>query len=163
MPESGPAGPKRPLSPDTRGSVTVVVTNGTPQAGNPVYIRTVANASLAGTSVGDFEAANDVNTTPTVGTTAGSTALTTSTGTGVAIGQQVTGVYFGANTYIVSGSGTSWVLSQPALITVASGGAASFNNTALLSASMDPWLVFRTGKIDANLVTEITIKGRHAA
>src|ERR1022692_1740630 len=43
-----------------RSAITVAVTAGTPSAGAPVYVRTVANASTPGTSVGDFEAAAEV-------------------------------------------------------------------------------------------------------
>ena len=147
-----------------RGSVTVAITAGTPQANNPVYIRTVANAATLNTAVGDFEATDEVSTsTITLGTTAGSTALTTSAGTGVAVGQRLVSVYHPLNTYIVSGSSTSWVTSQPALITVASGGAGTFYNTALLGSVMDPWLVFSTGQMDSDGLCEITIKTRHAA
>ena len=146
-----------------RSSVTVAVTTGTPQAGNPVYVRTVANANLAGTSVGDFEAADDASTTSvTITTTIGSTTLTTSSGTGVAVGQRIEGAGIARNTYIVSGATTSWVLSQAAIATVA-GGAATFYNTALFGPINDPWIVFRTGQIDSSQICEITIKNRHAA
>jgi hypothetical protein len=148
-----------------RSSITVNVNgNGTPQAGNPVYVRTVANSSIGGTSVGDFEAAADSATTAiTIGTTIGSTSVTTSAGTGLAIGQSVSSAYFPSNTTIVSGSGTSWVFSNAALATVASGGAMTTYNTLLLGSLTDPWLKFRTGVIDNNDVAEILISNRHAA
>lgn len=147
-----------------RSSVTVFVGRGTPAAAGPVYVRTVANALYPGTFVGGFEAAIDASTTSiTIGITAGSTALATSAGTGVAVGQQITGPGIAPNTYIVSGATTSWVMSQPALYTIASGGAASFNNTALLGSVVDPWITFRTGNIDSNDIAEIMIKNRHAA
>ena len=147
-----------------RGNATVVIANGTPSANAPVYIRTVANASLPGTAVGDFEATDDLATSSiTVGTTFGSTALATSAGTGLAAGQRVLSTYFPANTYLVSGATTSWVTSNPALATVASGGAASFYNTALLGSVFDPWIVFSTGQMDSDGLAEIVIKVRHSA
>lgn len=147
-----------------RSSIAVVVNGtGTPQSGNAVYIRTVANASVGGTSIGDFEAAQDLATSSiTITTTLGSTAVTTSAGTGLAVGQMITAVGVPANTYLVSGATTSWVMSQGASGAV-SGGAASFYNTALLGSVTDPWIVFRTGQIDANNVCEVMIKNRHAA
>jgi hypothetical protein len=147
------------------GSITVQITNGNPQAGNGVYIRTVANAALLGTSVGDLEAAADlVASPPTVGTTAGSTAVTV-TNTSLAVGQQMTGYMFAPNTFIVALVSTTGVtISQPALLTVASAGVAAFSNTALLQDGFgDPWMEFSTGQIDGNLVCEVTIKGRYAA
>jgi len=146
------------------GSTTVQITNGTPQNNYPVYIRTVANATIAGTAVGDFEAAADSATTAiTIGTTIGSTTVTTSAGTGLAPGQYVTSTYFPSNTYIVSGATTSWVFSQPALATVASGAAMTTYNTGLLGTASDPWLRFSTGQIDSNGVCEVTILRRYAA
>lgn len=148
-----------------RSSIMVQV-NGTtpPQAGGAVYIRTVANASLPGTSVGDFEAAADLATSSlTIGTTIGSTTLTTSASTGIVVGQMVTGPGIPPNTYIVSGSSTTWVMSNAALATISSGGASAFYNTALLGTVVEPWLKFRTGVQDANGVAEILIANRHAA
>ena len=42
-----------------RGSVTVLITVGTPQAGNPVYIRIALNGAIPAGVVGDLEAAAD--------------------------------------------------------------------------------------------------------
>ena len=147
-----------------RSSIVVVVNGtGTPQSGLPVYIRTVANANLAGTSVGDFEAAADLATSSiTITATLGSTSLTTSAGTGLAIGQMVSGPGIAPNTYLTAGSGTSWTISQGAIAAVTTG-AASFYNTALLGTVQDPFIVFRTGQIDSNNVAEVLIKNRHAA
>lgn len=39
-----------------RGSVTVVINGGTPEAGNPVYLRTALNGSIPAGVVGDLEA-----------------------------------------------------------------------------------------------------------
>lgn len=139
-----------------RGSVPVIVTYGTPQANQPVYGRIVANASLTGTAVGDIEAAADtVSTTGTA--TSGSTALTVASGTGLAVGQLVTGAGIAAGTYLASGSGTSWVLSAATT--------ADLSTTALVFANTIqlPNVVFRTGVLDANNVAEITLKSRQAA
>lgn len=147
-----------------RGSVTVVITNGTPSVNLGVYIRTVANGNLPGTFVGGFEAAADqATTTATITTTQNSTTLTTSNGTGIAIGQMMTGAGIQPGTYIVSGAGTAWVMSKvPYAATTA--GAASFFNTALLvDGNGNPEMVFRTGQIDTNLVSEITLKNRNTA
>lgn len=147
-----------------RGSITVSIAAGSVVENAAVYIRTVANANIAGTFVGDFEAAADLATSAiTIGTTIGSTALTTSAGTGLAVGQMITGPGIPANTYLVSGATTSWVMSQAALATIASGGAMSAYNTALLGTPTDPFLVFRTGQIDSNNVSEVTLKNRHSA
>ena len=145
------------------GSIVVSITAGTPQANLAVYIRALANANLPGTSVGDFEAADDVaTTTPTTSTTVGSTTLTTSTGTGVAIGQRVTAPGIPDNTYITAGSGTSWTISQAATATTTTA-AASFSNMILLGNVNSPWIRFRTGNLDPNNVAEVTVLVRHAA
>jgi hypothetical protein len=146
-----------------RSAITVAVTAGTPSAGAPVYIRTVANASTPGTAVGDFEAAAEVATSSrTYGSTIGSATITTDAATGLAPGQLITGEGIPANTYIVSGATTSWVMSNPATATIASLAPLNAYNTALLGSSGDPWLVFRTGQIDSNNIAEVLIKGRHA-
>ena len=145
-----------------RSSISVVVTAGTPQAGAPVYIRTVANASTPGTSVGDFEAAAETATTAlTYGCTIGSTTLTTSAATGLAVGQMVSGPGIALNSYIVSGATTSWVISQPATATIASGAALTSYNTALLGSVTAPWLKFTVDQQDTNGITEIVIHERH--
>lgn len=151
-----------------RSSISVQITTGTPQAGAPVYIRTVANASIPGTSVGDFEAAADLATSSlTYGCTIGSATITTSAGTGLAAGQMVTGPGIPDNTFIVSGATTTWVLSNVATATIASGAALNAYNTALLGGTgggtVDPWIRFRTGEIDANGIAEVMIASRHSA
>lgn len=148
------------------GSATVYITNGTPQNNQAVYIRTVANPNLGATSVGDFEAAADLATSSITitATTIGSTAVTTSGGTGLAIGQQISSPLFPQNTFIVSGSGTSWVFSQGALATVSAATVAmSAYNTALIGAPGEPWIRFSTGQIDSNGMSEVTILNRRSA
>lgn len=145
------------------GSVLVTINNGSPQANLAVYVRAVANANIAGTSVGDFEAADDVATTSiTTSTTVGSATLTTSAGTNVAIGQRVTAPGVPPNTYLTAGATTSWTMSQQATATTATQ-AASFSNMILLGDSINPWIRFRTGNLDQNNAAEVTILVRHAA
>lgn len=50
-----------------RSSVTVAINAGVPQAGAPVYVRTVANPAIPGTYVGGFEAAADGTNTVLLG------------------------------------------------------------------------------------------------
>lgn len=146
-----------------RGSITVVIAAGSPQANYPVYIRVLANAALPGTAIGDLEAADDVMASPpTTSTTVGSATLTVSSGTGVAIGMRVTGPGIPANTYLTAGATTSWTMSNLATATTSTATSA-FSNMALLGTLVDPWLVFTTGQLDGNLVAEINIKTRHAA
>lgn len=145
-----------------RSSIVVPVNAGTPQAGAPVYIRTVANTATPGTSVGDFEATQELATSSlTYGCTIGSTTFTTSAGTSLAVGQQVTGPGIPNNTYIVSGATTSWVLSNPATATIASGAALNAYNTVLLGTTVDPWIKVHSGPIDSLNMCEITILSRH--
>lgn len=147
----------------TQYNIMVPINYGTPQADLPVYIRTVLNANLPGTSLGGFEAADDVATTSiTTTTTVGSATLTTSAGTGLAAGQRVVAPGVPNNTYLVSGAGTTWTMSQAATATTATQ-AASFSNSALLGSLTDPWLVFRTGQLGTDGIAEIVIKVRHAA
>jgi hypothetical protein len=147
-----------------RNSTNVLIApgNGTPQANLAVYIRALANATLPGTAVGDFEAGDDVATsTPTTTTTVGSATLTVSSGVGVAIGQRVTAPGIAANTYLTAGSGTTWTMSNAATATTATQ-AASFSNMILLGDLLNPWIRFRTGNLDPNDVAEVTILVRHA-
>ena len=149
-----------------RSSVIITLTAGIASAAakGAVYIRTVANAATPGTSVGDFEGAAEVATSAlTYGCTIGSATFTTSAATGLAVGQMVTGPGIPANTYIVSGATTSWVFSNAATATIASGAALTAYNTALLGDSTgSPWIQFRTGNVDSNGVVEVLITGRHA-
>ena len=145
------------------GNILVQINNGTPQANLAVYIRALANANLPGTSVGDFEAADDVaTTTPTTSTTVGSSTLTVSSGTGVAIGQRVTAPGIPANTYLTAGATTSWTMNNAATATTTTQ-AASFSNMILLGDSVSPWLRFRTGVLDPNDIAEVTVLVRHSA
>lgn len=147
-----------------RGSISVLVAAGTPAAGGAVYVRTVANVNISGTAVGDFEAAADnLGSPPNVTTTVGSTSVTVSSATGLAVGQVLSGYMFAGNTFITAISGTTLTISVAAVAAV-SAVACVVSNTALLGTNpTDPWVVFRTGTIDTNNVSEITIKSRRAA
>ncbi len=139
-----------------RGSIVVPIKAGTPQSQGAVYLRIVANTSIAGTAVGDLEAAAD--TVATTGTaSAASTALTVASGTGIKVGQMVTGLGIAAGTYVAAVSGTAVTLSQNTTAALSTT-AVTFANTVAL-----PHTVFRTGNLDANNNAEITIKQRVAA
>lgn len=138
-----------------RGNMSVVVANGTPAAGNPVYVRIVANSSTAGTVVGDLEAAAE--TVSTTGTAASGTTLAVASPTGIVANQLVTGAGIAAGTYVVSISNSNVTLSA-AVTAALSGTAVVFSNTVVL-----PDVVFRTGVQDANGVAEITLKARKQA
>lgn len=148
------------------GSVTIYISAGTPQSNLGVYVRTVANASLSGTVVGDFEAAADLATAANTiaATTIGSTSVTTSAGTGLAVGQYIVSPLFPTNTYIVSGATTAWVFSQAALATVSAATVAmSAYNTGVLGFASEPWIRFSTGQLDSNGMAEVTILTRRGA
>jgi hypothetical protein len=163
LPVTGYYAPGQMAEAVERGSCSLAIANGVPQANQPVYVRVVANPAIAGTFVGDFEAVPDNATTAlTITTTVGSTALTTSAATGLAIGQMITGPGIPANTYLVAGAGTAWTMSKQATATVAAQ-PSTFQNNALLGTLDDPFMVFRTGQLDVNGMAEITIKNRHAA
>jgi hypothetical protein len=145
------------------GSINVLITNGTPQANLGVYVRAIANPNLPGTFVGDFEAADDVATAAlTVTTTLGSPNITTSAGTGLAVGQRISAAGIPPNTYLVSGGPTAWVMSQPATATAAAE-PSSFSNMILLGDLANPWLRFRTGNLDQFNIAEVTVLVRHAS
>jgi hypothetical protein len=137
------------------GSIVVVITHGTPSAGGAVYARIVANASLTGTAVGDLEAAAD--TVSTTGTAASGTSVTVADGTGIAVGQLVTGAGVAAGTYVSAVSGTTVTFSA-AVTAALSATPLVFANTVVL-----PNTEFRTGYLDANGIAEITILRRNHA
>ena len=59
VPQVGSYAPNETCNFLVRGTVDVVINNGTPASQGTVYVRVAANASLPNTSVGDFEAAAD--------------------------------------------------------------------------------------------------------
>jgi len=138
-----------------QGTVTVLITHGTPGSDGAVYARVAASASLTATSVGDLEAAAD--TVSTTGTCASGTSLAVNSGTGIVAGQIVTGAGIADGTYVAAVSGTTVTLSQ-AVTSALSTTAVVFASTVKL-----PYVVFKTGSLDANGVAEILIKVRNAA
>jgi hypothetical protein len=136
------------------GNVIVVLAEGTPEANQPVYMRIVASL-LPTLAVGGFEASSD--TVTQVGTAASGTSVTLGAGTGVAVGQLVTGAGIAGGTYVAGISGTGLTLSKAITAALSSTTLTFANNVAL------PGVVFRTGFVDANNSVEITIKVRNAA
>ena len=142
-----------------RGSLVVPIAYGQPVAEAPVYLRVLANSGIVGTAVGDLEAANDPVTTTLTGTlVAGTTSITLSAGTSVAVGQIVTGGSLPLGTAVASISSSTLVVTQAPTAAGAAGTPLTFSNTLAL-----PDTIFRTGNLDANGMAEITIKNRRAA
>jgi hypothetical protein len=164
-----------------RGSATVAINVGQPVCEAPVFIRTVANGSIAAGKVGGFEAAADGSTT------AAAAAGNTGNGTLAAVptvgAAAISGVYVilmkTATTYNVVdpngriiGAGTTGVAfaSTGINFTLNAGGTPfakgdSFNVTAtMLTVSLaSRGVVFKTGVLDGNGVAEITLLHRQAA
>ncbi len=149
-----------------RGSGTLLLSVGAPNAGAQVYTRVVLNTVVAAGTIGDWEtnpAATDLFTlTGVTGVAAGQTAITL-TATGVYVGQVVSGPGIVPGTYVVSGTGTAGsysaiVLSQAITTALTSTSPLTFSNLVAL-----PNVVARTGFVDANSMFEATIKTRNAA
>src|SRR6185312_11506205 len=143
--------------------ITVNIPAGTPNANKAVYIRTVANSSLPGTAVGDFEAADDQAASTTATATINTTSLTVASATGIAVGQQVGGnANIQDNTFVTAVSGTTITISL-AVTGALSTTAVTFSNMCLLGGLTDPWIRFTTGQIDENFISEVSILNRHGA
>ena len=149
-----------------RGSGTVLLSVGAPNAGDQVYTRVVANSAVIA-PLGDWETspvASDLFTIITPTASVNSTALTLGATVAAAqIGQVVSGPGIPAGTYVVSGTGgvgayTAVVLSQATTQAVLAGMPITFSNLVAL-----PNVVARTGYVDSNGMLEITIKNRDAA
>jgi hypothetical protein len=142
-----------------RGSITVKIAAGTPQANMPVYLRLVANALVAGSAVGDLEAAADVALSTTATASVASTSLTVASYTGIAAGQAVSGPGIPAGAYVTTTPGSSTVtISAPTTMAIGAGTPVTFGNTIKL-----PNVRFSTGVLDANNIAEITLIQREAA
>jgi len=149
-----------------RGSICVKINVGTGIGqGLPVYLRVLANAGVSAGVVGGFEAQADVAITTTATASAASTAVTLVSGSGVAIGQYVSGPKgIAPGTYVAGISGTALTLSQATTEAVAAGTPISITWTVpLVSLSGRPILAFRTGVLDANNVAEVTLLDRVSA
>ena len=149
-----------------RGSGTILLSVGAPNAGAQVYTRVVLNAAVPAGFIGDWEtnpAASDLITSVLPSATIDSTTLTLNATLAVYIGQVVSGPGIAAGSYIVSGTGTPGaytvvVLNNATTQTIIAGSPIAFNSLVAL-----PNVVARTGFIDANNMLEITIKVRNAA
>jgi len=145
-----------------RGSITVLLTAGTPTQGSQLYTRVVLNTSnVPAGFVGDWEVApgatDIVNTTATAA--AIGTAVTIASGTNTKNGQLVSGLGIAPGTYVASGGGTtSIVLNQNTNAIIAAGTPITFSNLFA-----PPGVVARTGYLDANNMLEVTIERRYAA
>ena len=149
-----------------RGSGTVYLSVGAPNAGAQVYTRVALNTAVTAGTIGDWEtnpAASDLFTlTGITAAAAGATALTL-TATGVYIGQAVNGPGIAAGAYVVSGTGTpgaytAIVISQGLTTAITATSVLTFSNLVALKD-----VVARTGYVDANNMLEITLKTRVAA
>jgi hypothetical protein len=144
-----------------RGSGTILLSVGAPQAGAQLYTRVVLNGAVPAGTVGDWEtnpAATDLfSTTATAG--AIGTAITLASGANTKNGQVVTGFGIAPGSYIVSGGGTtSIVINQNTTAIIPAGTPITLSNLVAL-----PSTVARTGSLDSNNILEITIKNRNAA
>lgn len=144
-----------------RGSGTILLSVGAPNAGDKLYTRVVVNSAVTAGTVGDWEtnpAATDLFTSATT-LTEGSTSATVTSGTNIQVGMPISGPGIAAGTYVAAITGTGLTLSQAATATFASTGSVlTFSNLVAL-----PGVVARTGFLDANNMLEITIRERNAA
>jgi hypothetical protein len=147
-----------------RGTICVYVQVATGiKQGGTVYVRILYNAAITAGKVGGFEAQADVVLTTTATVSAASTSITLAAGTSVAVGMYIEGVGIPIGTFIASGSGTSWVLSQACPGGVVAGTTVKISNTIPLAIYSVPLAVFRTGIVDGNSVAEITLLQRVGA
>ena len=150
-----------------RGSGTIVLTAGTPNAGSPIYTRVVANSATY-TTLGDYEAGPFAATDQFTlnGVTAAAAAATTLTGitfTNVYVGMVASGAGVAPGTYVISGTGTAGAYTSIVLsngLTTATTATTVFTFSNLVQL---PNVVARTGYVDANGILEVTIKVRNAA
>jgi hypothetical protein len=144
-----------------RGSGTVLLSVGAPNAEDQLYTRVVLNSAVTAGLVGDWEtnpAASDLFSTTATAAAIG-TAVTVASATNTQNGQVVSGQGIAPGTYVASGGGTtSIVLNQNTTAIIPAGTPITFSNLVAL-----PQVVARTGNLDTNNILEITIKSRNAA
>lgn len=148
-----------------RGSGTVQLAVGAPNTQDPVYTRAVLNGAIAAGTIGDWEtnpAATDLFSYPvgTGGAAAGQAVVPIANTTNIQVGQVVTGQPGLPNGATVDSlvANTSVTLSGNLTQALAAGAELTFSNLIAL-----PYVVARTGKVDANGMLEITLKVRNAA
>lgn len=142
------------------GSITVqfqTAATSTQVSQNPIYIRVALNSAYAAAVVGGYELFSDAAVSTTGTASSGSTALTVASGTGIVVGQIVTGTGIAAGTSVAAVTGTAVTLSQNTT--------AALSTTAVVFASNQviPGVVARTTYLDTNNIGEITLKNRVAA
>lgn len=144
-----------------RGSGTILLAVGAPNAEDQLYTRVVANTAVPAGFIGDWEtnpAASDLFSTTATAAAIG-TALTIASATNTKNGQIVTGFGIAPGTYVASGGGTTAiVLNKATNAIIPAGTPVTFSNLVAL-----PNTVARTGNLDSNNILEITIKVRNAA
>jgi hypothetical protein len=141
-----------------QGTVNVSCNNGIPTAGGNVYLRAALNSAVPAGVIGGLEAVADPNPVATTGTAAiNSTALTVASGTGIAIGQGVSGVGIAAGSTVTAVAGTAVTLSLPTTAAL-SATAVSFSNTIPLTN-----FKWKTGFIEVDNTAQVTILARTIA
>ena len=143
-----------------RGSGTLLLSVGAPNAGDQVYTRVVLNSAVTAGTIGDWEtnpAASDLFTDVTPTGTINTTSLTV-TNANILVGQVVSGYGFAAGTYVTAYTPGTVTLSKALTLDVIAGQPVTFSNLVAL-----PNMVARTGFVDANSMFEATIKTRNAA
>lgn len=141
-----------------QGTINISCNNGTPTAGGNVYLRTVANGAIPAGLVGGLEAVVDPNPVATTGTaTINTNALTVASGTGIAVGQGVSGLGIAPYTTVTAVAGTAVTLSLPVTAAL-SATAVSFSSTVLVNN-----FKWKTGFLEVDLTAQVTILERRIA
>ena len=142
-----------------RGSVCVKINVATGiKAGQPVYLRVLANSAVSAGVVGGLEAQADAVTPTTMTASAIGMALTVVSYTSIANGMYVSGFGIPNGAYVTNVNTNTITISQNTNAIIAAGTPVTFSWTVIL-----PDLVFRSGVLDGNNVAEITILKRVAA
>ncbi len=143
-----------------RGSATILLRGGAPNAEDQVYTRVVLNGAVTSGFIGDWEtnpAASDLFTDVTPTGTINTTALTI-TNTNIKVGQVVSGPGIAPGTYVTAYTPGTATLSAALQQAVVAGQPVTFSNLVAMES-----VVARTGAVDANSILEVTIKRRQAA
>lgn len=146
-----------------RGSITVLLSVGSPNQGAQVYVRVVANSGVPAGFVGDWEtnpAASDLFTLASNGSAAaGQAVIPVASTTNVQVGQLVYSPGGQILGYVASFiANTSFTISTNLNVAFASGTVFTLSNLFA-----PPGVVARTGFVDSNSMLEITLERRYAA